>query len=180
MAKVLIRCPTCRAKLKRSSDRLGTEARCPRCKGVVPAQLVFEGRTLGGRGSDMINGEPVSEDAVLQIHFANDSDVAVVRFRISGVLDQKNVQKVGKEILDLVDVYKLSKIVLSFEGIEYMSSSVLGKLSALLKRLEATGGTIRLCCIPKDIMIVFKMMEFHKLFTLRKTEAKAIRDLAEA
>jgi anti-anti-sigma factor len=178
MAKILIRCPTCRAKLKRSSDRLGTEARCPRCRGVVPAQLVVEGRTVGGRGSGMINGMPVHEDAVLQIHYADDTDVAVVRFRISGVLDQKNVQRVGKELLDLVDVYRLPKIVLSFEGIEYMSSSVLGKLPALLKKVGAIDGEIRLCCIPKDIMKVFRMMEFQKLFTICKSESKAIRDLA--
>jgi len=178
MAKVLIRCPTCHAKLKRSSDRLGTEARCPRCKGVVPPELVVGGQSVGGRGSDRINGERVSAEAVLQIHFEYGTDIAVVCFRISGVLDRKHVQEVGRELLDLVDIYGLSKIVLSFEGVEHMSSSVLGKLPALHKKLQAIDGEMRLCNIPKDVMKVFKLMNFHKLFVIHKTCARAVHDLA--
>jgi anti-sigma B factor antagonist len=104
-------------------------------------------------------------------------DVGVVTFTTSRILDQSNVQGLGDEFNALLADYKLKKIVLNFSNIGYLSSAVMGKLVNLLKKVQASGGDMRLCNIDSSIFEIFKIMRFDKLFKIRETEDQAVIDL---
>lgn len=55
-------------------------------------------------------------------------------------------------------------IVLDCKGLEYISSSGLRLLLALLKRAKAAGGSVTLSGVNDDILNVFKMTGFINLF----------------
>ena len=59
---------------------------------------------------------------------ANVGDVTVVNFLTSQVLDELNVQQLGQELNDLVEKQYVTKLVVNFSKIKFLSSAVLGKM----------------------------------------------------
>jgi len=100
--------------------------------------------------------------------------VGIVRFTTSQVLDELNVQQLGQELNDLVDKAYMTKMVINFEQIRFLSSAVLGKLISLHKRLQKEKGRLAFCCINKDIMQVFKITRLDKLIPIFDTEDEAV------
>ena len=101
-------------------------------------------------------------------------DVGIVRFEISQVLDELNVQQLGDEFRDLVEKNYLVKIVINFERVKFLSSAVLGKLISLYKRLGKEKGRLALCCINKDVRQVFKITRLDKIIPIFDTEEEAV------
>lgn len=174
--EIVIRCEKCGHKLKTSSQFLGRKGHCPKCGAVIRLQRGNEGR-LDGTEQQVVAVDQIEtrKNALLKIQKQN--DVAVVSFAISRILDQSNVQQLGEEFMALVDDYKLSKLVLNFGGVTYMSSAVMGKLVSLLKKVQGSGGQLRLCSIEKGIFEIFEIMRFDRMFTIFNTEDEAVIDL---
>lgn len=58
--------------------------------------------------------------------------------------------------------------------LDYISSSGLRVLLATLKRLKADGGVLRIACGQPQILEVFTMAGFHRIFSLSPDEATAL------
>lgn len=101
-------------------------------------------------------------------------DVGAVSFSTSQVLDELNVQQLGKELMDLVEKHYVVKMVINFERIKFLSSAVLGKLISLNKRIAKEKGRLAFCCINDDIMQVFKITRLDKLIPIYASEGEAI------
>ena len=101
-------------------------------------------------------------------------DVGVVSFTTSRILDQSNVQQLGEEFDELVEKSRFGKLVVNFETINYMSSTVMGKLVSLNKKVKAAHGYLALCNIGPSISEIFKIMRFDKLFDIYDTEDQAV------
>jgi len=100
--------------------------------------------------------------------------VGTVSFSTSQVLDELNVQQLGKELMDLVEKHYIVKMVINFERIKFLSSAVLGKLISLNKRIAKEKGRLAFCCINDDIMQVFKITRLDKLIPIYETESQAV------
>lgn len=68
--------------------------------------------------------------------------VTVVNFGNCTELDELNTQSVGDQLGRLVDQNNRDRLHLDFAGVEYLSSSMLGKLVAVHKRLQTGGGRL--------------------------------------
>ena len=69
----------------------------------------------------------------------------IVRFAGSGVcLDQETIERVRHQLLDLAESPGASELVLDFDNVYYVSSSTLGTLITLHKRL-AKHEKVQLC-----------------------------------
>ena len=101
------------------------------------------------------------------------SDVGVVNFATSQVLDEMNVQQLGQELMDLVEKQYMVKMVINFEKIRFLSSAVLGKLISLNKRIAKEKGRLAFCSINDDIIQVFKITRLDKLIPIYRTEDEA-------
>ena len=106
-------------------------------------------------------------------------NVGVVNFSTSQVLDELNVQQLGKELLDLVEKQYVVKMVINFEKIKFLSSAVLGKLISLNKRIAKEKGRLAFCCINADIIQVFKITRLDKLIPIFASEAEAISTVSK-
>ncbi|ABN58388.1 MULTISPECIES: STAS domain-containing protein [Methanoculleus] len=58
--------------------------------------------------------------------------------------------------------------------LDYISSSGLRVLLATLKRLKTNGGALRIACAQPQILEVFTMAGFHRIFSLSPDEATAL------
>jgi anti-sigma B factor antagonist len=174
--QIVIKCQSCGNKLVTDSQFIGKKGRCPKCGAVIRLQRGADGK-LDGTESQVVAVDEIEtrKDALLRIQKQN--DVAVISFVTSRILDQSNVQQLGEELDALVEKFKLGKIVLNFSGVTYMSSAVMGKLVSLLKKVQATGGKLRLCQIEESIYEIFEIMRFDKMFKILPTEDQAVIDL---
>ena len=172
--EIVIKCDSCGHKLVTESKFIGKKGHCPKCGATIRLQRPGDGAADGGQ-QVVVDELETRKDALLRVKKQN--DVAVVGFATSRILDQSNVQQLGEEFDALIDQFKLSKIVVNFAGVTYMSSAVMGKLVGLLKKSKTTGGRLILCAIEDSIFEIFEIMRFDKMFEIRKTEDEAVIEL---
>jgi anti-sigma B factor antagonist len=101
-------------------------------------------------------------------------DVTVVRFRDQKILEDINVQELGQELFQLIEVDNRKKLVLSFFGVEFLTSAALGKLITMDKKVKNHAGTLRLCNIRPEIYEVFEITKLTRLFDIKDEESDAL------
>jgi anti-sigma B factor antagonist len=94
--------------------------------------------------------------------------VTVARFLDKKILDEANIELVGRELFALVDVDGRTEIILDFDLVEYLSSAALGKLITMHKKVAAAKGKLMLCNIQKDILEVFQLTRLDQVLKLCK------------
>ncbi len=101
-------------------------------------------------------------------------DVTVVNFRTSAVLDALQVQQIGEALYELVDARALTKIVVDFSDVKFLSSSALGVLITLHKKAAAIKGRVLLCGLRPELRRVFEISRLDKILELHETEEQAL------
>lgn len=93
-------------------------------------------------------------------------DLSVIGFLDRRILDDHNIQRIGEELFALIDSRDRRKLLLNFENVEYLSSTALGKLIALNKKLRGVNGQLVLCGIAPSIYEVFAVTKLDKIFKI--------------
>ena len=101
-------------------------------------------------------------------------DVTVVRFVDRKILDEANIQELGKELFQLVEEENRQKLLLNFSSVEFLSSAALGKLITLDKKVKAASGKLKFSNIRPEIFEVFAITKLNKLFDIKEDEADAL------
>ena len=101
--------------------------------------------------------------------------VLIVGFSSGKLLDEFVIQEVGHELVEKVSEAKEGKkILLTFHGVSFMSSSMLGRLVLFLKKCKQEDVELKVCSISPEIFEVFKITKLNKLFDVHKDEQKAL------
>ena len=87
----------------------------------------------------------------------NVDGVIVVSFTDTKIVAEDQNQEVGDELYALVVDSAKKKILLNFGNVQYCSSTVLGKLVSLKRRVDAANGKVKLCCIHPDLLVPFSI-----------------------
>lgn len=103
----------------------------------------------------------------------NVGDVAVVTFSQDHILDAVMIEKMGASLKALVDSEPRTRFVLDFTGVNYLSSSALGMLISLQKKIAMKGGQLKLSGIRESIMEVFRITKLDEVFDIYKTHDAA-------
>jgi anti-anti-sigma factor len=101
-------------------------------------------------------------------------DVTVVRFNDRKILDETAIQELGQELFALVEEDNRSCLLLSFVGVEFLSSAALGKLIAFDSKVKNRGGRLKLSNIRPQIYEVFRITQLHLRFDIKDDEADAL------
>ncbi len=101
-------------------------------------------------------------------------DVTVVNFEDSSILDTAQVEAIGNQLYELVDVRCTKKLILDFSKVRFLSSSALGVLINLRTKCNAIKGTLVICSLRADLMKVFEITNLKKLFTFCPGEKEAL------
>jgi len=107
------------------------------------------------------------------VHVAEREGVKLVRLRSGAIREEREVDALGRELLALTEEPG-QRIVLSFLGVEYLTSLVLGRLIQVHKRLAESGGEIRLADIHPQIYEVFRITHLDSLFKIYDHEREAL------
>jgi len=104
-----------------------------------------------------------------------DGAVTRVEFVDRNIIDEANIQQIGEELMKLVEAGTRPKLLLSFKGVEHLSSAALGTLIHVHKRLEQRNGQLRLSDITPQIFEVFRITKLNKLFQVFDTADQALK-----
>ena len=116
----------------------------------------------------------MTEDGTNRIvHVTEHQGVNLVRLRTGAIRDEHEVESFGRELLALTDVPG-RRVVLSFLGVNHLTSLVLGKLIQMHKRLAESGGEMRLADIHPQIHEVFRITRLDSLFKIYDHEREAL------
>ncbi|HID75939.1 MAG TPA: anti-sigma factor antagonist [Planctomycetaceae bacterium] len=111
--------------------------------------------------------------ALLDIQEKN--DVVVVYFRQAKILDESTIRQIGEEFKNLtIEAAASRKLLLNFERVEFMSSSMVGQIIRLNKQCKQDKVRLKLCGISPSIMEVFNLMRLRKVLEIHDDEEEAL------
>ena len=99
--------------------------------------------------------------------------VTVVTFADTRIVAEDVLAEVG-ELLGLIDGQGLARVLIDFREVRFMSSSFLATLMKFSRRVAVAGGQVKLCGIAPDLMRVFKITCFDRLFEIYGDEGTAL------
>lgn len=103
--------------------------------------------------------------------------VTVVSFADRKILDEMSITEIGQELGGLAAGSEKPRMVLDFAKVSHMSSSALGMLITLHKRVREKGGELRLAEIEPKIYEVFVITRLNEIFDIHGSVEEAVADL---
>jgi anti-sigma B factor antagonist len=120
--------------------------------------------------------------AASRIDCSEEAGVRIVRFRDRQLFDEPTVREVTDQILaQLPKAGEQSsgtfRLVLDLSGVELMSSSMLGKLILIQRRVQALQGTLCLCELSSNIQATLRSTNLDRLFKVTRDRREALEAL---
>ena len=82
------------------------------------------------------------------------------------LLDEAKIQKLEQELDTVIDASTETRVVLDFAKVQFMSSSMLGKLVKTQKKVTSYKAKMKLANVSNEIREVFKITRLDKLFSI--------------
>ena len=82
-------------------------------------------------------------------------DVTVVRFQDASILDTRLIHDIAQELDQLIEMEKNKKLLLDFTEVKFFSSSALGILVTLSKKMTEIEGELVICALAAELRKVF-------------------------
>lgn len=113
-----------------------------------------------------------------RLNISDVDGVTLVELTDRKILDEVNISQIGEQLNVLVADADAPKLVLDFSRVSHMSSSALGMLITLQKRVREKNGQLRLCGIQPNIREVFVITRLNEIFEICDTREDALASLA--
>ena len=91
---------------------------------------------------------------------------------VAGEVDVATASRLRKEAL-VVLAEGHDRVVLDLEAVDFLDSTGLGVLIGVLRRINATGGELRVVCSTPRILDLFSLTGLDRVFDLRPSVADA-------
>ncbi|MBC7783752.1 MAG: STAS domain-containing protein [Burkholderiales bacterium] len=90
----------------------------------------------------------------------------VVGFRSERLTDPLTVQTIGQELSPLIsDLPAKGQLVINFDGVESVSSQVIGLLIGLREQIGRKKGKLVLCKLSKQVLNLMRVTKLDRQFT---------------
>ena len=103
-----------------------------------------------------------------------------VEFTSRKILDEANIAEIGEQLSSLIEKEDKPKMIVSFAGVDHLSSAALGTLITINNKVKNKQGQLRLSDINPQIYEVFLITKLNKLFRIYPTMKEAQESLQPA
>ncbi len=104
-------------------------------------------------------------------------DVTIAKITSEKVLEETDIQGLEGTLLPLIEQNDRIKLVIDFSEVRFLSSSVLGLLIRISKKVYETRGQLILCGINTKIMEIFRITRLDKIFDIAEDKNEAVKTL---
>ena len=98
--------------------------------------------------------------------------VTVVMLR-ENHLDWNNVQEFRRDIRPVLEAN--NRVVFDLRHLQFVDSMGIGALLTCLRRLNGSGGDLKLCEISKPVRVLFELVRLHRIVEILNTKEEAVR-----
>jgi anti-sigma B factor antagonist len=102
------------------------------------------------------------------------SGVTVVTPINSQLLTEADIASFGEELYHLLDDEDHRRLVINFAKLEFLSSTAVGKLINLKKKVTAVDGKLKFCCVGPNLSEIFRISALDRIFEIYKDEQSAL------
>ncbi|HIJ54324.1 MAG TPA: STAS domain-containing protein [Planctomycetes bacterium] len=114
----------------------------------------------------------------ISVEYADNA--TIVTFVDEKILEEMDVQALQGSIMPVVEEAKRIKLILDFCNVRFLSSTVLGLLLRISKKVYEQDGQLRLCNISPRIYEIFKITRLNKIFDIYEDVKSATDSLPAA
>ena len=104
---------------------------------------------------------------------------AVITFADEKILQTADIIALENSILPVIEGKEAIKVILDFSNVQFLSSSVLGLLIRISKKIYEQNGQLMLCDINPKILSIFKITRLNEVFDIRDNLREAISSLPQ-
>ena len=90
------------------------------------------------------------------------------------ILEEEQIQSLEKTFMSLIEQNKAIQLLIDFSNVQFLTSSVLGLLIRLSRKVFQSEGRLRLCSIDPKILEIFKITRLDKVFEINKDRQQAL------
>ncbi len=119
-------------------------------------------------------------DQPIYLKLQEHGDVLVAGFTMRMLNDEENIEQLGQELFSLVEQYNWLKLALDLSNVEYLTSSVLGKLITLHRKLHRSQGRLVLFGLSPGVDTILRTAKLLTYFTVADSRDAAVAELANA
>ena len=112
-----------------------------------------------------------------RIEVSQEGDVTIAHLLDEEVLEDFVISEIAESLFALVLDKGSVKLVLSFANVKHLSSSALGTLIRLNKRVEESDGLLCLCDLIPSLYEIFVITKLNKLFSIYDNKEMAVSSL---
>lgn len=108
----------------------------------------------------------------LQLTFLH--GVAIIHITTPYLQTEDLTEAVGSELIGLVEKWECTKVLLTFDGVRFVSSSMLAQVLKLHKRLAKTKGHVRICGLNPTLRDVLRASQLDRLLEVYDDDKSAL------
>jgi anti-anti-sigma factor len=101
-------------------------------------------------------------------------DIAIVTILESRILDENNINEIGKALMELVTKQYMVKMIIDMGEVKYLSSAVLRQFIALYKAIKNEKGDLKMCRVNPEVREVFKITQLDKMIEIKDDLESAV------
>jgi len=107
-------------------------------------------------------------------------NATIVTFTEEKILEERDIQVIQDSIMSVVEQADGIKLILNFCNVRFLSSTVLGLLIRVSKKIYERDGRLGLCSINPKIYEIFKITRLTKIFDIYDDVETAAEALSKA
>lgn len=111
----------------------------------------------------------------MELHSEAVGDVIVARLK-GDHLDASTVEDFKSAAEPVLD--NGLKIVFDMGSLSFVDSSGIGAIISCLRKINARGGDLKLCCLSRPVRSLFELVRLHRIFEIFETRDEAIAAFA--
>lgn len=112
-----------------------------------------------------------------QLKISTSGQTTVVELTPKKILDELSIMQLGQQLYALAAKDPNPRLALDFANVAHMSSSALGVLITLHKRVREKGGRMVLCNIQPAIFEIFAITRLNEIFSIHNSKQEALAAL---
>ena len=93
-------------------------------------------------------------------------NMAIVTFLDTEILEEHQIRLLKDALDPVIEKNDDGETILNFSDVKFMSSSMLGLLVSVHKKIAELGGSLRLCNLEPSIAKVFEITQLNKIFKI--------------
>ena len=106
-------------------------------------------------------------------------NVTIMRFTDEKILEEQDIKALQDSILSVIEQAERINLILDFGNVRFLSSTVLGLLIRISKRIYERDSQLGLCNINPKIYEIFKITRLTKTFDIYNSVESATEGLSE-